>query len=87
MLMFDNLSRTQTADPLDLFNMWNCIPALSYEDEQSGLPNAPKLLPTCDLSHDTVQCIHFSDQRPFSNTADGWITRELPDCDQVLCDQ
>lgn len=35
--MFSHLSRTQTADPLDLFNMWNCMPALSDGDEQSRL--------------------------------------------------
>ena len=85
--MFDHISRTQTADPLDLFNMWNCMPALSDEGEQSRPLDAPKVSPTCDLSHDTVQCIHFSNQCPFSNATDGWITRERPDCDQVLRDQ
>lgn len=84
---FRDPSRTQTADPLDLFNMWNCMPALSDEDERSGRIIAPKLSLTCDLSHDTIQRIHFSDQRPFSNATYGWITRKLPNGIQVLRDQ
>ena len=67
-LTISHVPKPLSADPLDLFITWNCMP-------------------TRDPSHDTAQRIHLSVQYPFSNAPDRWITRELPDCDQVLRDQ